>query len=47
MRKQQVGPILRELNSKSAVVELNDRDQQRVLALVAELKTIFDAYPKK
>jgi hypothetical protein len=39
--------ILSELGTKAAVIKLDPKDEQRVAELISELKSIFDAYPKK
>jgi len=41
------GTILSKLGIKAAVTKLDPKDEQRVAELVSELKSIFDAYPKK
>jgi hypothetical protein len=43
----EVGPILSELGAKAACTKLDPKDEQRVAELVSELKSIFDAYPRK
>lgn len=43
----EVGTILSALGIKAAVIKLDRKDEQRVAELVSELKSIFDAYPKK
>jgi hypothetical protein len=47
MLKHQIGTILSQLASKSAMVDLTAEDQTKVAQLINELRAIFDPYPKK
>jgi len=47
MLKHQIGTILSQLASKSAMIDLTPEDQAKVERLINELRAIFDHYPKK